>query len=193
VLPNFVAAIDDEAPGPVSNDLVTIGTLEARKNHSYLIRVLAEAKRLGKTYSLTLVGHGPMRSELEDLARSLNVRDQLLFLGFQDKARRYLPGHRVYVHSALVENCPIVLIEAMASGLPVCAAPTGGIPDLFQDGGQGLYWQLDDPEQGARKLITLMDDPELYASMSASARQRFHDKFESSSIAGRLLDFLIER
>jgi glycosyltransferase involved in cell wall biosynthesis len=190
VLPNFVAAIADQPPGEVTNDLVTIGTLETRKNQGYLIRVLAEAKRLGKTYGLTLVGHGPLRSDLESLARSEGVREQLLFLGFKDNARRFLSGHRVYVHGALVENCPIVLIEAMASGLPVCAAPTGGIPDLFDDGREGLYWPLDNPAEGARKLIALMEDPSLYSRMSEAATRRFHERFESSSIAGRLLAFL---
>jgi glycosyltransferase involved in cell wall biosynthesis len=192
LLPNFVMARFDAAAEPVRNDLVSIGTLETRKNQAYLVRVVAEAKRLGRRYGLTLIGDGPDRRELERLVDALDVRDQVKFLGFQRQARRFLAAHRVYVHSALMENFAIVLVEAMASGLPVCAAPTGGIPDVFRDGREGFYWDLDDPKDGARKLNALCEDSALYARMSAAARARFENDFEAGKVAGRLLEFLVQ-
>ena len=112
------------------------------------------------------------------------------FLGFQGNAARLLSGHRAYVHSAVIENLPIVLIEALATGIPVLAAPVGGIPEVFTDGGEGFYWPLDDPAEGASRLIALLEDPARYAALADAAVQRFEQHFETSVVASRLLDFL---
>jgi glycosyltransferase involved in cell wall biosynthesis len=190
VVPNFVSAAAATSPVELQADLVTIGTLEPRKNHTFLLRVLAEARRLGRTLRLTLIGDGPLRSELARTATALGIGDHVRFLGAQPDARRFLPAHRVYVHSALMESFGMAIIEAMATGLPICAAPTGGIPDVFDNGCEGLYWDLGDPCDGARRLIGLLEDPEAYRRMAAAARARFHRTYECSRVAGRLLDFL---
>jgi glycosyltransferase involved in cell wall biosynthesis len=190
VIPNFVSAAPDNSGAPAAGDLVTIGTLEPRKNHAYLLRVLAAARTRGKVYRLTIIGDGPSRPELEALAEQLGVAGQVRFLGVQPDARRLLKGHRVYVHSSLMESFGIVLIEAMAAGLPLCAAPTGGVPDVFDHGQEGFYWPLDDPDEGARLLMTLSEDADLRRRMSDAARRRFHRQFEVGAAAAGLLDFL---
>ena len=81
---------------------------------------------------------GPDRQRLQQLARDLGVLDQVHFMGFQPDAKRMLPRYRAYVHSALIENFPFVLVEAAAYGLPVLAAPVGGVPEVFEDGEQGF-------------------------------------------------------
>ncbi|MGI8888173.1 MAG: glycosyltransferase [Nocardioidaceae bacterium] len=55
-----------------------------------------------------------------------------------------LSAHRLYVHSSMLENCPFVIIEAFRSGLPVLAAPVGGVREVVGDDGSGRYWDLDD-------------------------------------------------
>lgn len=190
ISPNFVSRVPGTDRAGPSRDLISIGTLEPRKNQSYLLHVLAEANRRDRRYSLTLVGHGPDRGRLEALASSLSVESQVQFLGFQGNAARLLNGHRVYVHSALIENLPIVLIEALAGGLPVLAAPVGGIPEVFSDGGEGYYWPLDDPAEGASRLIALLEDPARYAALAHAAVQRFEQHFETSLVASHLHDFL---
>jgi glycosyltransferase involved in cell wall biosynthesis len=192
VVPNF----HERKSGPltsvdVSGDLITIGTLEARKNHRYLLHVLAHAAREGKSYTLSIVGHGPLRAELERLTRELNISKLVRFIGFQPDAARFLGGHRVYVHSAIIESFGIVLIEAMSAGLPILAAPVGGIPEVFRDGLEGFYWPLDDASAGARRLISLMEDRDLYRRMADAATRRFNDHYEMTSVAGELRDFLL--
>lgn len=190
-LPNFVVPAARKDSRDTQNDLISIGTLEARKNQAFLLRVLAEAKGLGKTLGLTIIGDGPDRTQLETIAEALGIRAQVTFLGYQKDARAFLAGHRVFVHGALVENMPLVLIEALASGLPICAAPVGGVPEVFADGKEGLYWDLNDPVAGAGKLIRLLEDRNLYSQMSIAARNRFDEQFEASKVAGRLLGFLL--
>jgi glycosyltransferase involved in cell wall biosynthesis len=113
-------------------DLVSIGTLEPRKNQAYLLRVLAAINAQGRAYTLSLVGQGPDRKQLKDLARELGVAHQVRFLGYRGKAAHLLAGYRAYVHAATMENLSVTVIEALASELPVFAAPVGGIPEIFR-------------------------------------------------------------
>ncbi|OFW15529.1 MAG: hypothetical protein A3F70_09770 [Acidobacteria bacterium RIFCSPLOWO2_12_FULL_67_14] len=186
-VPNFVFEPPQPASQRWSGDLITIGTLEPRKNHAYLLRVLSHARRLGHSYRLTIVGDGELVSSLRALAMSLGVADIVTFAGFVPRAASLLHTHRVYGHSARIENCPIVLLEAMAAGRPICAAPVGGIPELFDNDVQGLYWSLDDPEGAAHALIRLLEDRNVYDRMSKAARQRYVQRFAPDVVGPRLL------
>ena len=190
VLPNFISKPKQIDAIQIAGDLINIGTLEPRKNQSYLLQVLSEAKKLGRRYSLTLIGDGPDRSKLQSLAQSLDIHQQVKFMGFQKNAAQFLSTHLAYTHSALIENSPIVLVEAMACSLPLLAGGVGGIPEVFSDGTEGFYWSLDDPTAGAEKLIVLMEDTETRKKMAKAAQLRFSSNFDSSVVASRLLSFL---
>jgi len=192
VVPNFVSD-----PGPrITNsaeivaDLITVGTLEPRKNQSFLIRVLAECASLGKRYSLSVVGDGPDRGRLEKLAAELGVSEQVRFLGFRRDVSKLMGAHRAYCHAATVENMPLTLIEALSNGLPILAAPTGGIPEVFSDEVEGLYWPLDDASAASQKLISLLGSEERLLAMSSAARLRFEGGFEAKRVAAKTLNFL---
>ena len=185
VIPNFIRYVDDVETTEVTGDIISIGTLEPRKNQGFLLLVLAEAARKGKRYSLTLVGDGASRSEFEALAQSLGIESQVRFLGNQSNAARYLKGHRVYAHAALMENFPIVLIEAMSAGLPVLAAPVGGIPEVFSDGVEGCCWNLTDPAAAADQLIAILDSPRTFSTMAQNALHRFRSGLAAEAVAPR--------
>lgn len=192
VLPNFVAAppSNEPMPGLSGRDLVSIGTLEARKNQRFLIELLGKAKARGTEITLTLVGDGPDRQALESRALELGVHGQIRFEGHQSNARRWIPGHRLYVHSALMENLPIVLVEALAAGVPLVAAQVGGIPEVIHDGVEGRFWPLDDVDKACDLVLGLLADDGARASMKAVAETRFRDDFETNAVASKLLAFL---
>jgi glycosyltransferase involved in cell wall biosynthesis len=152
--------------------------------------VLAAARRQGHRYTLTIVGDGDQRPVLERLAATLGVGDQVDFLGERFDVERLLLGHRVYVHSAVMENCPFVLIEAFRAGLPVITSAVGGIPELVGDDGSGRFWDLSDPEAGAQELARLLEDAEQLSRASAVAAARFRQRFEADLVGRRLTDFL---
>jgi glycosyltransferase involved in cell wall biosynthesis len=189
-LPNFAAEPAHFIwPDPSDRDLIAIGTLEPRKNQAFLLRVLAECRRLGRTYSLTVVGSGPDLHELEMLTRSLCLESQVRFLGFQARAAELIPRHRVLVHAAKSENCPLIIAEALACGRPVMAPPVGGIPEMFRDRIEGRYWNLEEPASAAESLVALMDNPEMYASLALAARRRYVEAF--SGLHSRWIQFLL--
>ena len=141
---------------------------------------------------MTLVGQGPDRRRLQRVARDLGVLDQIHFLGLRRDAARILPMYRAYAHSALIENFPFVLIEAAAYGIPILASPVGGIPEIFFDGEQGFYWPLDDPKEGARKLIALLEDKAIYTRLADGARKQFEVKYTAELVGPQLMNFLLE-
>lgn len=193
VIPNFVAPLQGDVMRPdlAGRDLVAIGTLEPRKNQSFLLKVLGEARRRGHNLTLTLVGDGPDRAALERLAEEQGVRAQVNFEGFHPRGRLFIPGHKLCVHTAQMENLPLVLIEALSAGVPVVAADVGGIPEIFREGQEGRFWPLDDVGKACDVLLDVLRDPDVLARMRAAASTRFREYFESSTVASRLLNFLL--
>lgn len=191
VVPNPVPAStrSSAVPEPAA-DLITVGGLEPRKNHSYLLRILGAAAARGHRYTLSIVGDGPERPALQRLAADLGIGDQITFLGYQPEPRPLMRAHRVYCHTATMESFGIVLVEAMAEGLPVLTASVGGVPDVLRPGVEGLFWPLDDADAAAGILIGLMEDPATRARMSAAAQTRFQTEFSADVVGRRLLNFL---
>jgi glycosyltransferase involved in cell wall biosynthesis len=181
VIPN-AARLPEVAPASNSRDLIAIGSLEPRKNQEFLLRVLAEARRRGQVYSLTLVGSGEDRQRLETLARDLGVAAQTHFLGRQRNAASLISAHKLLVHSALIENLPITLIESLAAGVPILASPVGGIPEIFNDGVEGRFWNLTNVNAAADVMIHLLEDNAMRMRMAEAAKERFRAMFEHTRI-----------
>jgi glycosyltransferase involved in cell wall biosynthesis len=191
VVPNFCDPPSSVKREPVG-DLVSVGTLEPRKNQRFLLEVLASARRHGRSYRLSLIGNGPDRRFLEETARKLGVNDQIRFLGYQKKVIELLPGYRMYVHAAQQENLPMAIIEALASGIPVAASPVGGIPEMFDDDIEGIYWSHNDPEKASLRMIKVLEHPGVHNRMRMAAFQRFEREFSSDLVGGRLKAFLTD-
>ncbi len=195
VVPNFLEEEPFTAmpvdPATPSGDCITVGSLVDRKNHEYLLEVLAAARRQGQTPSLTVVGHGPLRAHLEAHAQALGVADQVVFTGSRSDVPALLRRHRVYVHSATMENLPYALIEAFRAGLPVVAGRVGGIGELVGNEETGRFWPLDDPVAGARVLISLLTDAPALESAARRASQVFEERYSVSAAGDALADFLM--
>jgi glycosyltransferase involved in cell wall biosynthesis len=190
VIPNFLESKPIISVDERLADCISVGSLVERKNHAYLLRVLASARRAGHRYTLTLVGDGPERSPLQRLAEELGVTDQVSFAGRRHDVDSLLSRHRLYVHSSTMENCPFALIEAFRSGLPVVAAAVGGIPEVIGKDGAGRFWDLADPEAGAQVLSDFLEDRVAMQRAARNARSRFEEAFDAVVVGQRLVQFL---
>jgi len=190
VFHNFVSAPTIESSVPRAGDLVSVGNLEAIKNHRYLLRVLAAAQQAGRGYSLDVFGEGVERGRLLALAAELGVSDLVHLHGFCSDVQARLPGYAAYAHASYSESLPLAIIEAMAAGLPVIASPAGGVGELYEDPVQGRFWPLDDVEEGARILIELMESPDELERAGRAAKEKFLHDYAADVVVPRLLRFL---
>jgi len=193
VIPNFLELPPVKQDAGIRGDLVTIGTLEPRKNQAYLLAILSAAARKGHHYTLTLIGDGPDRAGLEQLARRLGIESKVRMLGFRSDVSTLVASHRLYCHVARQESFGLAIAEAMACGTPVAACPVGGVPEVFRSEIDGFFWPLDSPERAARILIDHMTDEPHLAQMGAAGRERVIECFLTDVVAPRLLAFLHDR
>lgn len=191
IIPNFLSDPIKKLD-IISNDydLVCIGTLEARKNQSYALEIIAAANELGRSISLTLIGDGPDRNSLENLSDELKIRSNINFLGFINQAANYLEKHRACLHVAHVENLPITLIESLSRGVPIFAPAVGGIPEIFSDGIEGRIIPLNNPIIAAQLILEWLDKSSTLEQASISARTRFKLKFCGDIVGPKLVKFL---
>ena len=191
VIGNFVAPMNAKPGQEPLGDLVTIGNLDLVKNHRFLLEVLAEARRTGRSLSLDIFGEGPCRKDLLSQARSLGLEEQVRFRGFRPDVRDFLPGYRAYVHASYSESSSLAIMEAMGAGLPILAGNIGPISELCDDGVEARFWPLDDPAQAAVVLIGLLDcEPERLKAARA-ARERFRRDFDAEVVGPELRSFLL--
>ena len=103
-----------------------------------------------------------------------------------------MSAHCAYLHVARMESFGIVIVEAMARGLPVFAPEVGGIPEIFEDGSEGRMITLTDAAIAAEQVTSWLKDPETIRRAGAAARERYLTHFEANQVAPDLLAFLDE-
>lgn len=99
--------------------IITMGRLKPQKGQEYLIRAFAKVKKTMPTAKLVLLGEGPLREPLEELAKQFSLQKDIHFLGWQDNPFSFLLRAKMFVLSSLCEGLPDVLLEAMACQLPI--------------------------------------------------------------------------
>jgi len=134
---------------------------------------------LPQNSQLVILGNGRLEQELKALAQALGVAEQVLFLGNIPEARRYFKAFDVFALSSNYEPFGMVLLEAMAAGVPLLAADCGGAKEVVQD--VGILFPLADAEhlaQGLKRLAALDDEQRLASAglMLARLRERFSDQ-----------------
>jgi glycosyltransferase involved in cell wall biosynthesis len=120
-------------PSSDSKSIVYVGTLEARKNIKFLLQIFKRLLEVQSSYSLTIIGDGPERRQLEDFAKNNGL--QVLFLGAlsHDAVIHELPKHGIYLHTSVKESFSYALLEAKLAGLKTCAYAKLQVPMEFID------------------------------------------------------------
>jgi glycosyltransferase involved in cell wall biosynthesis len=148
------------------------------------MRAFGRLREHGVDAVLCLVGDGPDREKLEELAAELGLTRHTLFAGYQEDVGPFFSAFDVFVLPSANEGTPVTAIEALASGVPVVATRVGGVPDVVRDGEDGLLVEAGNVEQLATALRRLSTDPELRARMGAAGREGTVDRYAVS----RLID-----
>lgn len=147
------------------------------KDQPMLLRGFAAAAADIPDADLLLAGDGPLRGELEDLARSLGVADRVLFLGVRKDVPDVLRAADVFALTSVSEAASLTLLEAMATGLPVVATAVGGNPEIVRHEREGLLIPRGDPAACADAFHRLLRDPDLAARLGVAARRRVEERY----------------
>ncbi len=151
-----------------------VGRLSREKAPDLFLAALA---RMGPHAPVAaFIGDGPMAGELHRRATALGLGDRVRWYGVVNAAARLLPAFDAYVLSSRTEGTPIVLLEAMAAGVPVIATRVGGVPDVVSPV-EAVLVPPEDPETLARALHELLSNKADAALRASAARLRLRRDF----------------
>lgn len=151
--------------------LINIGSFQDKKNQKFLIEIAKKLCKNNLPFELHFLGDGKNRPLCEKLAKNYNLSEQITFHGNVDNVPEHLWKSSIYVHSAYYEPLGLVLIEAMAAGLPVITLDGGGNRDLIEEGKNGFMFFEENADAFSNKIIELWDNKNLYSEMSQYAQK----------------------
>lgn len=156
--------------------ILLVASLSPVKGVPYLLESLSILKAKRTDFVLDIIGDGPNRKEYEELSVRLGISDNVRFRGIKTKQHiaEFMRKSHFFVLSSLWENLPCVLIEALASGLPIIATQVGGIPEILNKEA-GILVPPKDPNALAKSLDYMLEHTQDYSpeQISRFARERF--------------------
>ncbi len=174
--------------------LLHVGRVAFEKNITFLIDVYAEVKKLLPKAILLIAGEGPARKSLQDKVRKLDLQDGVYFIGYLDRHTELQECYRagdVFVFASRTETQGLVLLEAMATGLPVVSTAEMGTRDILLSQ-QGAVVAIEDKRDFSGKVVTLLSDHARLTKMAVEARS-YAATWSAGAMAQRMLDFYEDR
>jgi glycosyltransferase involved in cell wall biosynthesis len=195
VVPNAVAASSDTTPseppslpgewreGPVVG---VVAHLKPEKGLNTFLEAAARVSPLLPNVRFLVVGDGPLRGELEASTEHLGLNQRVRFLGFRSDARALVELLDVLVVPSLSEGAPLVILEAMAAGIPVVASAVGGIPDQIRHEREGLLVPPGNSAALGDALFGLLQDLAHARHLGEAGRQRWASEFSYATMVRRV-------
>lgn len=156
----------------------TVGSLMKRKKISDLIEVFSIVRsKIDNEIKLIIVGEGPEKENLVELAKRKNLINDIIFTGFQNDAISYINAFDIFVMTSDKEGLPRVILEAMLMAKPVVASNIPGISELVINGETGFLVPPKNPEAFAEKILFLINNPDLRKQIGEKGRERVINHF----------------
>jgi glycosyltransferase involved in cell wall biosynthesis len=178
----------------VSRDILCVGTISRLKNQISLIRAL-EPLAAEHKFRLVFLGQGiPGDSYFNEFTTLVKERAWCAFKGHKsaEEVKNYLRTGWFLITASREENCPMVILEAMAVGLAVAASCVGGIPDLVEEGVTGVMFDPEDGSSIRTAAVSLMTSPKTTERFAQAGNKRALEMHHPRSIARRHVDIYRE-
>lgn len=178
--------------------VLSVGRMVEKKGFDDLICAVDETNRAGGSLTLTLVGDGPARDQLEALVERLGLADVVSFAGALENERvhKLINEHDIAALACKMDSegdmdgIPVFLMEAMAVGMPTVSTSLSGIPELIEDGKNGRVVPPGDVSSLADALSGLSRDPTLRVRLGGAGRERVQEDFELRRQTQKFIHFL---
>ena len=176
---------------------ITVGRLGPEKNLSFLLRTFAGIIDKAPNLHLIIVGRGPEKETLEESVRSLGLSSRVRLVGevTYDEVPSWLAMADFFVIPSVSESHPLVVLEALAAGLPVVGIPSPGIEDTIVDGLNGLHG-AENLEAFAAQIWRLASDVDLRGQLASGARKtsaQYDIRYTSSALMSHYERLVEER
>ena len=179
--------------------ILSVGRLVPKKGYPLLIQSLELVERAGLEFRCEIYGGGPMREELNTMAGAAGLEPRISFHGArpQDEIASAYSRASLFVLAPIVvadgdrDGIPNVLVEAMASGVPVVSTRISGIPELIEDGINGLLVAPGDAAALAEAITRLLTDPRLASRLAAAGRLTVEMEFDLVANSRRVAALLV--
>jgi len=171
------------APGSASPRIRfgSVGRMVPVKAHSILIDAFAQVARRLPDAELRIVGGGPLEADLREHARKAGLNGRLRVEGLNHRIADFLRDLDIFVLSSTSEGLPLVILEAMAAGLPIVSTRVGGVPEVATEGAVAYLCTPGSADQLAEAMYRAATNPDL-ASMGKTAREIAVAKFGLSQM-----------
>ena len=156
-----------------------VGRFEIEKGIEALPKIICLTCKVKKSVNLKwiLIGDGSLRQRIENEIKKLGLTNIVQFTGWVKNPETYMAKMRLLILPSNTEGVPNVILEAMACGTPVLATPVGGIPNIIKDGETGFLLKSNDPKHIAKRIIELLNKPDLLKKVSINAYNYVRENF----------------
>ena len=172
--------------------MVIVARLEPQKGHRILLEALSAVLKDFPNVRLVVVGEGSQRSDLESLARAMDLTRAIRFIGYSPDVREWLALATLTVLPSFHEGLPVTPIEALASGKPVVATAVDGTTDVVIDGKTGLTVPPGDPRALADGICRLLQNPDLARCLADEGRRWVLKNFSVEHMIQQTEEFYLE-
>lgn len=159
---------------------VLVGTIAVFRFQKRLLEWLEIAKMIIDRNSncyFVIVGDGPLKADVEDRCRALQLQGRVHLVGLQTNVKPWLSAMDVYLMTSKFEGLPIALLEAMSMGCAIAATDAGGIKEVIRNNVDGLLVPVDHWQELSNLLIRLLQDQTLRVQLAEAARKRVEQNF----------------
>ena len=197
VIPNGIIIPDAVSPATISAKrtelgipasvpvIATVARLSPEKGIASLLQAVAELRRSSPKFHLLIIGEGDLHSRLETEAATLDLQEQIHFLGFRPDVLDWVASSDIFVLPSLAEPFGIALVEAMALSKPTVAVCIGGPLEIVENGVTGLLVPPADPHSLAQAIQRLLEHPEQARTMGQAGQRRAAEHFSAAAMARR--------
>jgi glycosyltransferase involved in cell wall biosynthesis len=165
---------------------LTSGRFVPQKGHRYLVDAAASLIQQHADIFFLLLGDGPLEPQLVEQIHGHGLEDRFVLCGMLENHQKAVFGADLYVHPAVVEPYGIVLVEAMAAGLPVIATRVGGIPEVVEENRTAVLVDRADAGQLTKAILRFYTDGSLREAYGRAGYERFDSLFRMETMIDKI-------
>jgi glycosyltransferase involved in cell wall biosynthesis len=157
------------------------------KGHKYLVNSLKQLKEMtDRKFKCVLAGDGPLLDDVKKQTVELGLQDDIIFIGFRSDMKNLFAGSDLYINPSEHEALSFLIIEALASGLPVIATDMGGNSDIINSKTNcGLLVEYNNPESMAKGILKVMEDENLYKKFKVNTFKAVDEFFNLDKVVDK--------